>query len=51
MLDICLSDLPSHRILANTDDIIICIVTFGEHVSALISVFGELSEELDFCGL
>ena len=31
MMDICLSDLPSHRSLAYMDDIIICSVSFEDN--------------------
>ena len=42
MIDICLSGLPSHRILAYMDDIVIFSKDFNQHLNDLRSVFDKL---------
>ena len=44
MMDMCLSGLPYHRILAYMDDIVIFSCTFEEHLKELETVFQKLSE-------
>ena len=44
MMDMCLSGLPYHRILAYMDDIVIFSRTFEEHLKELETVFEKLSE-------
>ena len=44
MMDICLSGLPSNRILAYMDDIVIFSRTFSEHISDIRKVFDRLRE-------
>ena len=42
LMDICLSGLPSNRILAYMDDIVIFSRTFDEHISDIRTVFERL---------
>ena len=42
MIDICLSGLPSHRILAYMEDIVIFSKDFNQHLNDLRSVFDRL---------
>ena len=42
MMDICLAGLPSDRVLAYMDDIVVFTKTFDEHVTALEEVLNRL---------
>ena len=44
MIDICLSGLPSDRVLAYMDDVIICSTTFEEHLELIRSLLDKLRE-------
>ena len=42
MIDICLSGLPTNRILAYMDDIVIFSETFSQHIQGVEAVFERL---------